>query len=112
MKLPIGIQDFEKIRTGGYLYIDKTEQVYRLVSEGAYYFLSRPRRFGKSLLISTLKALFQGKRELFKGLAIDKKDDWDWAEHPILHLDLNTNKYDKAEVLEKKLDENIVVPLS
>ena len=107
MKLPIGIQDFEKIRTGGYLYIDKTEHVYRLVSEGAYYFLSRPRRFGKSLLISTLKALFQGKRELFKGLAIDKKDDWDWAEHPILHLDLNTNKYDKAEVLEKKLDDSL-----
>ena len=90
MKLPIGIQDFEKIRTGGYLYIDKTEQVYRLVSEGSYYFLSRPRRFGKSLLISTIKALFQGKRELFKGLAIDQKEDWDWAVHPVLHLDLNT----------------------
>ena len=104
MKLPIGIQDFEKIRTGGYLYIDKTEHVYRLVSEGAYYFLSRPRRFGKSLLISTLKALFQGKRELFKGLAIDKKDDWDWAEHPIMHLDLNTEKYDSKEKLENKID--------
>ncbi len=107
MKLPIGIQDFEKIRTGGYLYIDKTEQVYRLVSEGSYYFLSRPRRFGKSLLISTLKALFLGKRELFKGLAIDKKQDWDWAVHPVLHLDLNTNKYDKPEVLEKKLEESL-----
>ena len=104
MKLPIGIQDFEKIRTGGYLYIDKTEHVYRLVSEGAYYFLSRPRRFGKSLLISTLKALFQGKRELFKGLAIDKKDDWAWAEHPIMHLDLNTEKYDSKEKLENKID--------
>ncbi len=56
MKLPIGIQDFEKIRTGGYLYVDKTELVYRLVSEGSYYFLSRPRRFGKSLLISTLRS--------------------------------------------------------
>ena len=107
MKLPIGIQDFEKIRTGGYLYIDKTEQVYRLVSEGSYYFLSRPRRFGKSLLISTLKALFLGKRELFKGLAIDKKEDWDWAVHPVLHLDLNTNKYDKPEVLSQKLDESL-----
>ena len=72
MKLPIGIQDFEKIRTGGYLYIDKTEHVYRLASEGSYYFLSRPRRFGKSLLLSTIKALFLGKRELFKGLAIDQ----------------------------------------
>jgi hypothetical protein len=107
MKLPIGIQDFEKIRTGGYLYIDKTEHVYRLASEGSYYFLSRPRRFGKSLLISTLKALFLGKRELFKGLAIDKNEDWDWAVHPVLHLDLNTNKYDKAEVLEQKLDESL-----
>jgi len=107
MKLPIGIQDFEKIRTGGYLYIDKTEQVYRLASEGSYYFLSRPRRFGKSLLISTLKALFLGKRELFKGLAIDQKEDWDWAVHPVLHLDLNTNKYDKPEVLSQKLDESL-----
>jgi len=107
MKLPIGIQDFEKIRTGGYLYIDKTEHVYRLASEGSYYFLSRPRRFGKSLLLSTIKALFLGKRELFKGLAIDQKEDWDWTVHPVLHLDLNTNKYDKAEVLEQKLDESL-----
>ncbi|MBQ8059728.1 MAG: AAA family ATPase, partial [Prevotella sp.] len=104
MKLPIGIQDFEKIRTGGYLYIDKTEQVYRLVSEGSYYFLSRPRRFGKSLLISTIKALFQGKRELFKGLAIDKKEDWDWAVHPVLHLDLNTEKFSTKEALENKIN--------
>ncbi len=104
MKLPIGIQDFEKIRTGGYLYVDKTEQVYRLVSEGSYYFLSRPRRFGKSLLLSTIKALFQGKRELFKGLAIDKKEDWDWVEHPILHLDLNTEKFSTKEALENKIN--------
>ena len=108
-KFPIGIQDFEKIRTGNYLYIDKTEQIYRLATEGSYYFLSRPRRFGKSLLITTLKALFLGKRELFKGLAIDGKDDWDWAVHPVLHLDLNTNKYDQAEVLEYKLDESLNV---
>ena len=104
MKLPIGIQDFEKIRTGGYLYIDKTEHVYRLASEGSYYFLSRPRRFGKSLLLSTIKALFLGKRELFKGLAIDQKEDWDWAVHPVLHLDLNTEKYDSKEKLEGKLN--------
>ena len=107
MKLPIGIQDFEKIRNDGYIYIDKTEQIYRLVSEGAYYFLSRPRRFGKSLLISTLKSLFLGKRELFHGLAIDRKEDWEWAVHPVLHLDLNTNKYDKAEVLEQKLNKSM-----
>ena len=104
MKLPIGIQDFEKIRTGGYLYIDKTEHVYRLASEGSYYFLSRPRRFGKSLLLSTIKALFLGKRELFKGLAIDQKEDWDWAVHPVLHLDLNTEKYDKPEVLHDRIN--------
>ena len=104
MKLPIGIQDFESLRKDGYLYIDKTELVYRLASEGRYYFLSRPRRFGKSLLISTIKALFQGKRELFKGLAIDQKEDWDWAVHPVLHLDLNTEKYDSKEKLEGKLN--------
>ena len=104
MKLPIGIQDFEKIRTGGYLYIDKTEHVYRLASEGSYYFLSRPRRFGKSLLLSTIKALFLGKRELFAGLAIDQKEDWDWAVHPVMHLDLNTEKYDSKEKLEGKLN--------
>ena len=104
MKLPIGIQDFEKIRTGGYLYIDKTEHVYRLASEGSYYFLSRPRRFGKSLLLSTIKALFLGKRELFAGLAIDQKEDWDWAVHPVMHLDLNTEKYDKPETLYDRIN--------
>ena len=109
MKLPIGIQDFESLRIDGYAYVDKTEQIYRLISEGRYYFLSRPRRFGKSLLITTLKALFLGKRELFRGLAIDQKEDWDWAVHPVLHLDLNTNKYDKAEVLELKLGESLNV---
>ena len=72
MKYPIGIQNFESLRKDGYLYIDKTELIHKLVSEGRYYFLSRPRRFGKSLLISTLEAYFQGKRELFEGLAIEK----------------------------------------
>ena len=109
MKLPIGIQDFESLRIDGYTYVDKTEHIYRLITEGRYYFLSRPRRFGKSLLITTLKALFLGKRELFRGLAIDQKEDWDWAVHPVLHLDLNTNKYDKAAVLEQKLGESLSV---
>ena len=108
MKLPIGIQDFESLRKDGYLYVDKTEQIYRLVSEGRYYFLSRPRRFGKSLLISTIKALFQGKRELFKGLAIDQKEDWEWVEHPVMHLDLNTEKYDSKEKLENLLNDFLV----
>ena len=69
-KLPIGIQSFEKLRTEGYLYVDKTELVYRLVKAGVPYFLSRPRRFGKSLLLSTLEAYFLGKKELFEGLAL------------------------------------------
>ncbi len=104
MKLPIGIQDFEKIRTGDFLYIDKTDHIYRLATEGSYYFLSRPRRFGKSLLITTLKALFLGKRELFKGLAIDCKADWDWTPCPVLHLDLNTGKYDCIKELSDRLN--------
>lgn len=86
---PIGIQNFEKIRKGGYFYIDKTALVYQLVKTGSYYFLSRPRRFGKSLLISTLEAYFQGKQELFKGLAMEKLEK-DWVKYPVLHLDLNT----------------------
>ena len=93
---PIGIQNFEKLRRGGYYYVDKTRLVYKLISEGCYYFLSRPRRFGKSLLISTIQAFFEGKRELFKGLAIDRLTD-DWTPHPILHIDLNTQKYDRPE---------------
>lgn len=104
-KLPIGIQDFEKIRLGGYLYIDKTEHIYNLVTRGCYYFLSRPRRFGKSLLLSTIKAFFLGKRELFKGLAIDGKEDVEWAEHPVLYLDLNTERYDAKEKLENMLND-------
>ena len=72
MKYPIGIQNFEKIRREGYVYVDKTEMIYRLVNEGSYYFLSRPRRFGKSLLISTLEAYLSGNKELFKDLAIER----------------------------------------
>ena len=74
---PIGVQNFESLRNDGYFYIDKTALVYQLVKTGSYYFLSRPRRFGKSLLISTLEAYFQGKRELFEGLAMEKLEkDW------------------------------------
>ncbi|MBO5016257.1 MAG: AAA family ATPase, partial [Bacteroidaceae bacterium] len=95
---PIGIQNFEKLRKSNYCYIDKTALVYRLATTGSYYFLSRPRRFGKSLLISTLEAYFQGKKELFEGLAIEKLEK-DWKKHPVLHLDLNTQKYDSPEAL-------------
>ena len=72
MKYPIGIQSFDQIINDGYVYVDKTELIYRMVTEGNIYFLSRPRRFGKSLLVSTLKYYFLGKKELFKGLAIDE----------------------------------------
>ena len=103
MKYPIGIQNFEKIRTEGYVYVDKTALVYKLVNEGCYYFLSRPRRFGKSLLISTLEAYLSGKKELFKGLAIDQLEK-DWTEYLIFHLDLNVGEYQSKESLYEKLD--------
>ncbi len=102
--LPIGKQDFEKIREEKCLYVDKTELIYRLISLGCYYFLSRPRRFGKSLMISTIKAIFEGKRELFEGLAIASKPDFKWEKHPVLHLDLNTQQYDAPEKLENVLN--------
>jgi len=102
MRYPIGIQTFEKIRQGDYLYVDKTEIIYKLVDDSTYYFLSRPRRFGKSLLVSTLEAYFQGRKELFEGLAIADLEK-DWTEYPILHLDLSNSTYDSPEVLKNKL---------
>ena len=105
-KYPIGIQDFGSLRSGGYYYVDKTALIYSLVSTGKYYFLSRPRRFGKSLLISTLEAYFQGKKELFEGLAIEGLEK-EWKEHPVLHLDLNTKKYDEPSSLTDILEENL-----
>lgn len=100
---PIGIQNFEKLRKGGYFYVDKTALMYKMVKTGSYYFLSRPRRFGKSLLISTLEAYFQGKKELFEGLAIEGLEK-EWIKRPVLHIDLNTEKYDTPESLENKLN--------
>ena len=103
---PIGIQNFEKIRKEGYAYVDKTALIYRLVKKGSYYFLSRPRRFGKSLLISTLDAYFLGKKELFNGLAMEKLEK-DWIRRPVLHLDPNIGKYDAPDSLDKILEEAI-----
>lgn len=103
---PIGIQNFEKIRKDGYFYIDKTALIYQLVKTGSYYFLSRSRRFGKSLLISTLEAYFQGKKELFKGLAMETLEK-DWIKRPILHLDLNIEKYDTEESLNNILEKSL-----
>lgn len=102
IKYPVGIQTFEKIREGGYIYVDKTDFVYQLASEGCFYFLSRPRRFGKSLLISTFKAYFSGKKELFEGLAIDKLEK-DWTACPVLHIDLNSGLYSSVENLRNTL---------
>ena len=104
---PIGIQNFEKIRKDGYLYVDKTALIYQMVKTGCYYFLSRPRRFGKSLLISTLEAYFQGKKELFKGLAMEQLEQ-DWLEYPILHLDLNISQYQSVQDLEDILNRNLI----
>ena len=98
MKYPIGIQDFEKLRTNGYSYVDKSRFVYKLATEGEYYFLSRPRRFGKSLFLSTLEAYFQGKKELFEGLAIYDLET-DWKKYPIFHIDLNTANFREKDSL-------------
>ena len=103
---PIGIQNFESLRKDGYLYVDKTRLIYRLVKSGRYYFFSRPRRFGKSLLISTLEAYFQGKKEVFQGLAMEELEK-EWVQHPILHLDLNIEKYDSVESLGNILNDNL-----
>lgn len=97
-KLPIGIQTFEKIREGNYLYVDKTELVYQIASASAPYFLSRPRRFGKSLLLTTFEAYFQGRKDLFQGLAIERLET-EWKEYPVLHLDLNAENYKDANGL-------------
>lgn len=98
MKYPIGIQDFEKLRTNGYSYVDKSRFVYKLATEGEYYFLSRPRQFGKSPFLSTLEAYFQGKKELFEGLAIYDLET-EWKKYPIFHIDLNTANFREKDSL-------------
>ncbi|MBQ0129414.1 MAG: AAA family ATPase [bacterium] len=105
-KLPIGIQSFEDLRNKGFKYVDKSAILYKLVTEGKYFFLSRPRRFGKSLFLNTLESYFLGKRELFDGLAIAELEH-DWTEYPVLHLDLNTEKYDGPIVLHNKLNTSL-----
>ena len=102
MKYPIGIQDFEKIITGGYVYVDKTALVYDLVHNGQVYFLCRPRRFGKSLLVSTLKCYFEGRKDLFEGLAIDNLEK-DWKQYPVFHIDFNGKNFTESCELENTL---------
>lgn len=94
-RYPIGIESFEKIRDYGMTYVDKTELIYRLVAKPAYIFLSRPRRFGKSLLLSTIAAYFEGRRDLFEGLAISRYEH-DWVKHPIFHMNF-VNAYTDSE---------------
>ncbi|MBQ9653742.1 MAG: AAA family ATPase [Bacteroidales bacterium] len=103
MLYPIGIQDFVKIRKDGYVYVDKTDLVYKMVRQGGYYFLSRPRRFGKSLLVSTLEAYFSGRKELFDGLAIAELEK-EWNQYPVLRLDFSGANYNSEQVLESKLN--------
>ena len=105
---PVGIQNFESLRKDGFFYVDKTALMYRLVTTGRYYFLSRPRRFGKSLLISTLEAYFQGKRELFDGLAVASLEK-EWKRYPVIHLDLNAKKFDGPEDLIRLIDRQLLV---
>ena len=107
MKYPIGIQTFEEIVTEGFVYVDKTALVHKMASEGKIYFLSRPRRFGKSLLISTLDCYFRGRKDLFKGLAIEQLET-EWKEYPVLRLSFSTSNF----VLPRVLEESIEVFLS
>lgn len=103
IKYPIGIQSFEKIISDGYLYVDKTALIYQIVTEGNIYFLSRPRRFGKSLLVSTLENYFLGRKELFKGLAMEGLEE-NWYEYPVFHIDFNSVNFSEPGTLEKVLE--------
>ena len=106
MLYPIGIQSFEDIRRGGFVYVDKTGLVHKLATTGKYYFLSRPRRFGKSLLLSTIEAYFKGKKELFDGLAIASLEK-DWTEYPVLHFDFGGETYNKESSLDVTLSQQL-----
>lgn len=107
LKLPIGIQSFASLRSDGFAYVDKTKLVYDLTHNGKYIFLSRPRRFGKSLFLSTLKAYFEGKKELFEGLAIAELEQT-WDAYPVLYLDLNVGMYNSREGILEALNSNLV----
>ena len=103
MKYPIGIQTFSQIREDGYVYVDKTDLIHQLVSRGKIYFFSRPRRFGKSLMLSTLEAYYEGRKELFEGLAIAGLEK-DWLQYPVFHIDFNGDNFAKEGVLEDKIE--------
>lgn len=104
---PIGLQTFERIRVEDKFYIDKTEYVYRMAhTDGTYFFLSRPRRFGKSLLLTTMQSYFEGKKDLFKGLAIEKLEK-DWISYPVLHFDMSMGKHMEIAQLERYFDQRL-----
>lgn len=100
---PLGIQTFSEIINRGMLYVDKTEYIYRMASSGKYFFLGRPRRFGKSLLVSTMQSYFEGRKDLFKGLAIERLEK-EWTEYPVLHFDMSGGKHMEEEQLEDYLN--------
>lgn len=102
-KYPLGIQTFENVIKGNYVYVDKTALVYQVVHEKKYCFLSRPRRFGKSLLVTTLQAYFEGKKKLFEGLAIEQLEH-EWVSYPVIHLDLSKGKFYDLESLHVTLN--------
>ena len=108
LKLPIGLQTFRRLRGEGHYYVDKTPHLLRMVEGGAHYFLSRPRRFGKSLLLDTVKELFEGSRELFAGLAADGVWDWD-ARHPVVKIDFGAGNFARPGELETRLDEMLTL---
>ena len=116
-KYPVGIQSFESIRKDGYVYVDKTHLIYKMISEGKPYFLSRPRRFGKSLLISTLQAVFEGRRDLFEAFTTDygiqqpqlyiAQTDWRWEKYPVIRFDFSAGDLSTIEQLDTLIDETL-----
>ena len=113
-KYPVGIQSFEKVRSEGYVYVDKTALIYKMITEGCPYFLSRPRRFGKSLLVSTLAAVFEGRRELFEAFTTKQgieqpqlfiaTTDWEWEKYPVLRFDFSGGGLTTVEQFDKQVD--------
>ncbi len=108
LKLPVGISTFSTIRTEGYVYVDKTDLIHQLMQQGRYYFLSRPRRFGKSLLVDTLKELFEGNEVLFRGLAVHPVRDWS-KKHPVIHITFNDGVHTDRTQLEQCINAQIIV---
>lgn len=107
-RYPIGIQNFEQLREDNYVYVDKTALIYKLANTNTTYFLSRPRRFGKSLLVSTLESYFQGKKELFKGLAMEALEK-EWTVFPVLHLDFSVSKYTTSDKLSAVINRQLLL---